>query len=72
MSFRKQGNELLTLCTLITLKSLLSFQYYEMSYGLNIEMHKQVGTIMFPHLFQLGGFPPCQGMSDPGGAAHRL
>lgn len=21
--------------------------YYEMSYGLNIEMHKQVGTIMF-------------------------
>lgn len=21
------------------------FQYYEMSYGLNIEMHKQVGTI---------------------------
>lgn len=32
---------------LICTKSLLSFQYYEMSYGLNIEMHKQVGTIMF-------------------------
>lgn len=29
------------------MKFLLSFQYYEMSYGLNIEMHKQVGTIMF-------------------------
>lgn len=26
---------------------LCSLQYYEMSYGLNIEMHKQVGTIMF-------------------------
>lgn len=26
---------------------LCSLQYYEMSYGLNIEMHKQVGTTMF-------------------------
>lgn len=26
---------------------LCSLQYYEMSYGLNIEMHKQVGTVMF-------------------------
>ena len=37
--------------SLIITKSLLSFQYYEMSYGLNIEMHKQVGTIMFFTLF---------------------
>ena len=22
------------------------FQYYEMSYGLNIEMHKQVGSVL--------------------------
>uniref|UniRef100_A0A7N8XKH7 TLE family member 3, transcriptional corepressor a n=1 Tax=Mastacembelus armatus TaxID=205130 RepID=A0A7N8XKH7_9TELE len=27
--------------SLVVIKSLLSFQYYEMSYGLNIEMHKQ-------------------------------
>lgn len=39
------------LTSLITIKSLLSFQYYEMSYGLNIEMHKQVGTVMFLTFF---------------------
>lgn len=27
--------------------TLCPLQYYEMSYGLNIEMHKQVGTILF-------------------------
>lgn len=32
-----------------------SFQYYEMSYGLNIEMHKQVGTLLFL-ICHLGGF----------------
>lgn len=26
---------------------LFTFQYYEMSYGLNIEMHKQVRPIIF-------------------------
>lgn len=31
---------------LIAIKYLFPFQYYEMSYGLNIEMHKQVGAIM--------------------------
>lgn len=30
----------------LSIKYLFSFQYYEMSYGLNIEMHKQVGAIM--------------------------
>lgn len=35
------------LTSIILMKSFPSFQYYEMSYGLNIEMHKQVGTIMF-------------------------
>jgi len=25
---------------------LLPFQYYEMSYGLNVEMHKQVGDTL--------------------------
>lgn len=33
---------------------LFSFQYYEMSYGLNIEMHKQVGAALFP-IGHLGG-----------------
>lgn len=45
---------------------LLSFQYYEMSYGLNIEMHKQVCTIM------LLIFSRLVGMSEPGAAAYRL
>lgn len=26
------------------------FQYYEMSYGLNVEMHKQVCTIIFSNM----------------------
>lgn len=26
------------------------FQYYEMSYGLNVEMHKQVCTIFFKYV----------------------
>lgn len=30
------------------------FQYYEMSYGLNVEMHKQVSLIIFN--FLLGWF----------------
>lgn len=34
---------------------LFSFQYYEMSYGLNIEMHKQVGALSFL-ICLLGGF----------------
>lgn len=34
---------------------LFSFQYYEMSYGLNIEMHKQVGAVLVP-IPHLGGF----------------
>lgn len=34
---------------------LFSFQYYEMSYGLNIEMHKQVGAALFP-IGHLGGW----------------
>lgn len=34
---------------------MFSFQYYEMSYGLNIEMHKQVGALLFL-VCHLGGF----------------
>lgn len=58
--------------SLTAIKSLLPFQYYEMSYGLNIEMHKQVRITVLAHIFQLIGFLQCQGMSDPGGATYRL
>uniref|UniRef100_A0A672Z9T5 TLE family member 3, transcriptional corepressor a n=1 Tax=Sphaeramia orbicularis TaxID=375764 RepID=A0A672Z9T5_9TELE len=42
--------------------------YYEMSYGLNIEMHKQVGIIT-RLIFSARWFFPvlCGGVSDPGG-----
>lgn len=56
------------LTSLITIKSLLSFQYYEMSYGLNIEMHKQVCTMMFLILFSSVVFHRvrgCQTQEEP-------
>lgn len=41
---------------------LFSFQYYEMSYGLNIEMHKQVGAVLVL-IRHLGGFSTGSGLS---------
>uniref|UniRef100_A0A7N9AT93 TLE family member 3, transcriptional corepressor a n=1 Tax=Mastacembelus armatus TaxID=205130 RepID=A0A7N9AT93_9TELE len=40
--------------------------YYEMSYGLNIEMHKQVGTIMFFKIFSFQLPPHPSGLQPPG------
>ena len=36
----------LTAPNLISLPLSFSFQYYEMSYGLNVEMHKQVSELL--------------------------
>jgi len=52
------------------MKSLFLFQYYEMSYGLNIEMHKQVGTFIFLFFFSSVAFHnvrECQAQEEPRG-----
>ena len=37
----------------LTLLQFFSFQYYEMSYGLNVEMHKQVRRLLLQKPFSL-------------------
>ena len=41
MLFRSPSDEYMVLPKSFSLINLMHFQYYEMSYGLNVEMHKQ-------------------------------